>query len=148
MTVTASLQFTTLRLADLMVCHCALNSPCRPACKVKYGAGPYRIHMGATARLPGRDARLPRMRWRARSAALTLSWNDSNRYPTGVAVSNVSLNDAPLNWCARAQKGMRIKRHCAQAPARAFAVSIRMFLMLDTTRMSNLREVFLREACF
>jgi hypothetical protein len=62
----------------LMVCHCALNSLCRPAAwKVKYGAGPSGypwVQRQVTS--PGRPVASTMER---SVAALTLSWNDSNR---------------------------------------------------------------------
>ena len=70
---------TASRPADLMVCHCALNSPCRPAAwKVKYGAGP-----------SGYTWVQRQVTWPARPVASTIarsvadftlsSWNDWNR---------------------------------------------------------------------
>ena len=72
-----------------MVCHCALNSLCRPAAwKVKYGAGPSGytwVQRQVTS--PGRPVASTMER---SVAAFTLSWNDSNRSQV-IAVSNVSL---------------------------------------------------------
>jgi hypothetical protein len=103
-----------------MVCHCALNWLCRPAAwKVKYGAGPSGytwVQLQVT--WPGR----PVASTMARSvAALTLSWNDSNRSQV-IAVSKRIVDDAPLNG-ALARKG-HANKGIAPGAGRAFAVSV------------------------